>query len=78
MSGPSDIAQTSFLCFFQDLIVLRDGFNLLLPKVRRWLCTVSQKWAVLMSCEKPVFNLDFPKPCWEARRSSLFGLFSRM
>lgn len=29
------MAHISFLCFFQDLIVLRDGFNLLLPKLAR-------------------------------------------
>lgn len=49
----SDVAQTSFLCFFQDLIVLRDGLNLLLPQVRRQLRRVSQSG----QCWWPVNNV---------------------
>lgn len=47
------MAQTSFLCFFQDLIVLRDGLNLLLPQVRRRLRRVSQSG----QCWWPVNNV---------------------
>lgn len=50
MSDPLNMAQSSFLCFLQDLIVLRDGFNLLLPKVRRWFCSVSEMGSTHVLC----------------------------